>query len=455
MNKNPSARIISLGCPKNLVDSEVILGHLAASGFEVVDSEFDSDIGIVNTCGFIEGSKQESINTILELAQQKKTGKLKWLVVAGCLAQRYPDEMPKLLPEVDAFIGTGDFSRLPEIIRSKMGGAEQKHYIRHPIENVSAQGPRLISTPSYMRYVKVSEGCSHACSFCTIPLMRGGLRSRTVEDILAEIESGVAAGVKEFNLVAQDLNEYGRDLAKRESLYRLLERLGEISGDFWVRLLYMYPLQFPDKLIGLIKNHPHVVPYVDIPLQHIDDGVLRSMKRGSSARYIHRLLDKLRSEIPGIAIRTTFIVGYPGETQKAFSNLKNFVEKEKFENLGVFTYSDEDGTPAFTLKKKTPQKIKEARRDEIMALQRGISAQNNARWRGSRLRVLYEGVGSDGSGRGRFYGQAPEIDGQVILPGAKAQTGDWLEVEITQTRDYDLVGQILGGATQKVSNFLV
>ncbi|MDO8519208.1 MAG: MiaB/RimO family radical SAM methylthiotransferase, partial [Deltaproteobacteria bacterium] len=296
--RKTTVRFITLGCPKNLVDTEV-MGGLVSEEFSVVPEGEASDVGIVNTCGFIEASKKESLDAILNLAREKKEGRLKLLIVAGCLSQRYATELPKLLPEVDAFVGTGDFSRVPEVIREKLAGVKKRNFILDPTQELhTASSPRLAGTPAYSRYIKISEGCSHACSFCTIPLMRGGLKSRPQDDVLDEIRRGASEGTKEFNLIAQDLNEYGRDLADRGSLYGLLGKLAAVEGDFWVRLLYMYPLQFPDRLIRLMKDHPHVVPYVDIPLQHIDDRILKSMNRGSSSAYIYRLIEKLKKEIP-------------------------------------------------------------------------------------------------------------------------------------------------------------
>lgn len=436
-----SVKFISLGCPKNLVDSEVMAGILAKNRFKLVPQTSPSDVVVVNTCGFIEDAKRESIETIFEVARAKKNGEVRLLVVAGCLSQRYKDELPKLIPEVDAFMGTGDFSHLKEIIEQKLGGDEQRNFIRHPSEQISMDLPRVDSGPAYSRYVKVSEGCSHACSFCTIPLMRGGLRSRPTGDIVREITESAEKGVKEFNLIAQDLNEYGRDLPTRESLYGLLEKLAPVGGDFWLRLLYMYPLQFPDKLIGLIKDHPHVLPYVDIPLQHIDDAILKSMNRGSSAHYIHRLVDKLRTAMPAMTLRTTFIVGYPGETDEQFEKLLQFVREARFDRVGAFTYSDEDGTPAYKLKEKLPEKIREERKFLLMEEQRKISREKNLEKVGKNLKVLYEG-----KNLARHAGQAPEIDGVTHLPqpvDSALKPGDFVNIKITRSDDYDLWGEFV------------
>lgn len=445
-----SVRFVSLGCPKNLVDSEVMAGILQKDQFSILPPDQATDVGVVNTCGFIDASKKESIDTILELAQEKKAGRLKLLIVSGCLSQRYAGELPKLLPEVDAFIGTGDFKKLSQIIHDKMGGEKKRDFIRYPEELPTSETPRAISTPFYTRFVKVSEGCSHACSFCTIPMMRGGLKSRTSDDVVAEISKGIESGVKEFNLIAQDLNEFGRDLAERDSLYNLFEKLSALKGDFWIRPLYMYPLQFPDKLIRLMSEHPHVIPYVDIPLQHIDDRILKSMKRGSSSKYIYRLIEGLRKQIPGIILRTTFIVGYPGETEEEFERLHDFIREMKFDRLGVFTYSDEEGTAAFDIADRVPQKTKEERRDRLMRLQQEISLQKNKGYVGKSLKVLYEGENAPEGyqGTGRFYGQAPEIDGQVYFkfkPGQKPpKAGSFINARVIEALEYDLVAEAQG-----------
>ncbi len=452
-NQKMSVKFISLGCPKNLVDSEVMAGLLKQSNYTIKESDDVADVGIVNTCGFIEDSKQESINTILELAQQKKAGKLKMLVVTGCLAQRYKEELPDLMPEVDAFLGTNDYSHLSQVISQKLKGSKKRNFIETPQELPTADNPRIYSTPFYSRYIKISEGCSHTCSFCTIPLMRGGLKSRKSDDIIREMQNNLAGGTKEFNLIAQDLNEYGRDLEERDSLYNLLTLMAELKGDFWLRPLYMYPLQFPDKLIRLMKDHPHLCRYVDIPLQHIDDGLLKSMRRGSSSKYIYRLIENLRKEIPGIILRTTFIVGYPGETDEKFGKLHSFIREMEFDRLGVFTYSDEDSTHAHTLTDKIPKKIALERRDFIMTTQQKISLQKNKKLIGKTVKVLVENYPETVpveapvplAGMGRFYGQAPEIDGQVFIrdtAGDHPSPGQFVEVKVTDALEYDLIGEI-------------
>ena len=450
-----SVRFVSLGCSKNLVDSEVMMGSLQEHDFEIVSPDEASDVGVINTCGFIDAAKKESIDTIMELALEKKAGRLKLLVVAGCLSQRYAEELPKLIPEVDAFIGTGDFAKLSEVIQQKLKGSKERNFIRKPtMELPSKELPRVHTTPFYYRYLKVSEGCSHSCSFCTIPLMRGGLQSRGVADILSEMKMGVNEGVKEFNLIAQDLNEYGRDLKDRDSLYNLLKQMGNIDGNFWVRLLYMYPLQFPDKLIKLIKDHPHIIPYVDIPLQHINDAILKSMKRGSSSKYIYRLLEMLQKEIPEIVLRTTFILGYPGEGDKEFGQLLKFIREIQFDRLGVFTFSYEEGTPSSLLPNQVPQTLKEERQKILMEVQQGISAKKHKKLIGKTFDVIYESpiaveekdMFPGATGVGRYFGQAPEIDGETFIKfkkGAMPEVGSLIKVKITDAKEYDLVGESL------------
>lgn len=449
MPKKTTVRFVSLGCPKNLVDSEVMLGHLMEANFQVVPPDASSDVVVVNTCGFIEASKQESINTLLEIAQEKKKGSLKLLVAAGCLTQRYSKDLPGLLPEVDAFIGTGDFLRLGLIIRNKLGGEKKRNYVDYPKELPTAVTPRFLTTPSYSRYVKIAEGCSHSCSFCVIPAMRGGLKSRASDDVIEEIKRGVDSGTKEFNLISQDLNEYGRDrrpvagatgragAIEGTSLFSLLTKIADLPGDFWVRLLYMYPLQFPDRLIELIRDHPPICKYVDIPLQHIDDAILKSMRRGSNSRYIYRLISKLKESIPDIVLRTTFITGYPGETDEAFGRLVKFVQEMEFDRMGVFAYSDEEGTAAFDIKPKVPKKIREERRDILMKVQQAISLKKNRTYIGRTCKVLFEG------GSGRFYGQAPDIDGEILIRSGSARPGDFVDVKITDAFEYDLLGEIV------------
>lgn len=441
-----SVNFISLGCPKNLVDSEVMLGLLDKDDFAIVSPETQSRVTVINTCGFVEESKKESIDTILEAAGRKKDG-LDLLVVTGCLSQRYQEELPKLIPEVDIFVGTGEYDRLPGLIRHKLAGKSGKTYVENPRFVPDHLTPRLQTTPFYTKYVKISEGCSHRCSFCIIPFMRGDLRSRKPDSIVSEIAVGGENGVKEFNLVGQDLNEYGRDLMERSSLFKLLDALKVVEGDYWLRLMYMYPLQFPDKLVALIAQHPQIAKYVDIPLQHISDRQLKKMNRGSNSRYIYRLIDNLKTKVPGIFLRTTFIVGHPGETDDDFQELKKFVTQSEFDRVGIFKFSREEGTPSFDMAGQVSDDVKQARYDELMSLQQEISLKKNRALIGKTVRALYEGDSqqTDFLGSARHQGQAPDIDGEILIRDGRdtVKKGDFCNVKIVDAFEYDLLGEII------------
>lgn len=440
-----SVNFVSLGCPKNLVDSEVMIGLLDKDDFIIAPPDQPGRVAVINTCSFVEDSKKESIDAIMEVAERKKKGECDMIVVAGCMAQRYIESLPELLPEVDLFVGTGEYHKLPALIRHKFAGDKQVNYVEKPEYVPDHLTPRIQTTPFYTKYVKVSEGCSHRCSFCIIPHIRGDLNSRQPKDIVDEIKNGVKAGVKEFNLVAQDLNEYGRDLSDKSSLFELLDRLKDVEGDFWVRLMYLYPLQFPDKLVRLIADHPHVLPYVDIPLQHISDHMLKKMNRGSSSRYIHRLVDNLKSAMPNIVMRSTFIVGHPGETDEDFEQLKEFIKNTRFDRLGVFQYSQEEGTPAATMNGQIKKPIKQKRFNQLMKLQQKISLEKNKALVGQTLKVLLEGPSdeTDLLYKGRYYGQAPDIDGVVLIRDGSAPIGDFCNVKIVDAFEYDLLGEIV------------
>jgi ribosomal protein S12 methylthiotransferase len=440
-----SVNFISLGCPKNLVDSEVMVGLLDADDFDVKNPDEPTTVTVINSCSFIEDSKSESIDTILEVAENKKKGHCQIIVVAGCLAQRYAEKLPELLPEVDLFIGTGEYHKLAGLIRHKLAGDKGVTYVEKPEFIPDHLTPRKQSTPFYTKYVKIAEGCSHRCSFCIIPYLRGDLHSRKPDDIVQEIQQGVNAGVKEFNLVSQDLNEYGRDLTDRPSLYKLLQGMESIEGDFWLRLMYMYPLQFPDKLVKLIADHPHIAKYVDIPLQHISDPMLKKMNRGSSSKYIYRLVENLKKDVPDIAIRTTFIVGHPGETEDDFKQLKDFIQQSEFDRVGIFQFSNEEGTPSFNMKPAVPEDLAKERRDELMAMQKEISLKKNKALIGKTLKVLFEGKSDESEllMQGRYYGQAPGIDGVVLIRDGKANLGDFCDVKIVDAFEYDLLGEIV------------
>lgn len=455
--------LVSLGCPKNLVDAEMMLGFLAKDGFGFSTNPAESDVIVVNTCGFVEDSKKESIDQILKMAEYKEKGNCKILVATGCLSQRYSETLSHDLPEVDAFVGLGEFDKLSGILRDQFSNRAKKIYVneafeRNPLEkNLSSftthrqilpdpDLPRILATPKHFTYVKISEGCSHRCSFCIIPHIRGDLKSRSIDSIVREVKAQVENGVKEFNLIAQDLNEYGKDLRNGSSLTQLLQELEKIQGDFWIRPLYMYPLEFTDQLISVMRDSEHLVKYVDMPLQHINDRVMKSMKRGSPSRYVRQVLDKLKSAMPEIAIRSTFIVGYPGETEAEFQELYDFVKDYEFHHVGVFKYSQEEGTVAADLSGQLAEEIKQERFDRLMSLQQKISLKKNKKLLGKTLRVLCERTSERPAYfQGRLAIQAPEIDGISYLKITQQipSSGDFVQAKITQAEAYDLVGEII------------
>ncbi len=467
MNQNTTKKIclVSLGCPKNLVDAEMMLGFLAKDGFGFSTNPAESDVIVVNTCGFVEDSKKESIDQILKMAEYKEKGNCKVLVATGCLSQRYSETLSHDLPEVDAFVGLGEFDKLSGILRDQFAHSEKRVYVNEnfdPSTSLRAENlseftthrqilpdpdlPRILATPKHYTYVKISEGCSHRCSFCIIPHIRGDLKSRPISSIVREVKTQVENGVKEFNLIAQDLNEYGKDLRDGSNLTQLLSELSEIKRDFWIRPLYMYPLEFTDKLIAVMRDSERLVKYVDMPLQHINDRVMKSMKRGSPSRYVRQVLDKLKNAMPEIAIRTTFIVGYPGETEEEFQELYQFVKDYEFQHVGVFKYSQEEGTAAANLSDQIADEVKQDRFDRLMSMQQKISLKKNESFVGKTLRVLCE-RSSDRPGhmQGRLAIQAPEIDGLTYLKITHKipVSGEFIQAKITQAEEYDLVGEIL------------
>lgn len=462
---NPSLKkicLVSLGCAKNLVDSEMILGFLRKDGFDLTTDPAQGDVIVVNTCGFLESSKRESIGQILELARYKKEGTCKVLVAAGCLTQRHGEELQREMPEVDLFVGTGEFDRLSGFLKEKFSRGEPRVDEVAP-DRVSQASvlvtprqilpdpdlPRIQSTPRHYTYTKISEGCSHICSFCTIPSIRGRLKSRTIDSVVREVREGVGRGVKEFNLIAQDLNEFGRDLKDGTNLARLLEALNGVDGDFWIRPLYMYPLEFNDRLIGVLQEAEHIVKYVDMPLQHINERILLSMKRGSPSRYVRQLIAKLKGRIPDITLRTTFIVGYPGETEGEFEELCDFVAECEFDRVGVFQFSVEEGTSAATLPGQVAPEVKDERYHHLMSLQKGVSRKKQKAWLGRQVRALCEGPlpSSPGLFRARLASQAPEIDGVTLLAGENLPVGEFVEAKILKTEDYDLIAEYSPSAT--------
>jgi ribosomal protein S12 methylthiotransferase len=443
---------VSLGCPKNLIDSEVMMGRLREAGYELTGDAADADTVVVNTCGFIESAKQESIDAILDAARLKTDGKAKRVVVAGCLVERYRDQLKEEMPEIDAFIGTNQLDDITRVCDDKVNPRQL------PVLNIGNQSstylydestPRVISTPGYTAYIKIAEGCDRPCTFCFIPQMRGHFRSRRFASILSEAEALSAKGVKEIILVAQDSSRYGEDLGQPDALAELMRQLCRIEGLEWVRVMYTYPTHISDAFLEVIASEPKAVKYLDMPLQHASQNILRLMKRGGNRESLERLISRVRAKVPDIAVRTTFITGFPGETDEDFDELLAFVRNVGFERVGVFTYSDEEGTPAFQLPDKVDKRTAARRRDRLMKEQSRISAAKNRDRVGQRYRVLFEGE-SEESGllwQGRLEGQAPEIDGCVLINDAPESTtpmaGDFVTVEITEAHEYDLVGHIV------------
>lgn len=440
--------IISLGCARNLVDTEVMGGLLRQANYEVVAEPSEADILLINTCSFIDGAKEESIDTILEAARLKEQGRLKTLVVAGCLPQRYPEELVRELPEVDLFIGTGEVPRIAEILKEHRQ-SKQRLYIGVPRYLYDHATPRLRGTPSHSAFVKVSEGCDHKCAFCIIPKLRGAHRSRPIDSIVQEAAALAQEGVKEINLIAQDLTAYGRERRDGTTLDKLLRELVGVPGLEWTRLLYAYPNFLEEPLLRLIHENKKICKYLDIPLQHISDRVLRRMRRGKSGRTVREAVSRLRQAIPEITLRTSLIVGFPGETEKEFLELLDFVEEAQFERLGVFKYSVEEGTAAALMEDQISEEEKERRWQETMEVQAAISRRKNGALIGSVQRVMMDSYDQEmGKMCGRTQAHAPEVDGVVLVePGPSPQRtirpGEMVNVRITQARDYDLVGEIL------------
>jgi ribosomal protein S12 methylthiotransferase len=443
--------IVSLGCARNLVDSEVMAGVLQSNNYEVVSDPADADVVMVNTCGFIGAAKEESIDTIVEMGRLKELGKLKKMVVAGCLSQRYPTELAAELSEVDLFIGTGEVPRIAEILRQHEQ-TRQRQYVGVPSYIYDHATPRVRSTPSHTAFVKVSEGCDHKCAFCIIPQLRGPHRSRSIDSVVSETLELAQVGVREINLIAQDLTAYGRDRKDGTTLYKLLREMSQVDDLQWIRLLYSYPNFLDRELLDLIANSGKICKYVDIPFQHISQRLLQRMRRGKSGSAVRETVDKLRQAIPGLTLRTSIIVGFPGETDAEFAELLDFVEATEFDRLGVFKYSEEEGTSAAKLDGKVSEAEKENRWQEVMDIQAAISRKKNQALIGTIQNVMIDGIDFD-SGRcsGRTESHAPEVDGVVYIDedsfdgGVPPEAGNMLLVKITGASDYDLIGETLHG----------
>src|SRR5437867_4694109 len=443
---------ISLGCPKNLVDSEVMMGQLKQNGYQITSDASEADVLVVNTCGFIDAAKKESIEAILEAARLKSEGKAKRLIVAGCLAERYRDELKAEMPEVDAFIGTSQIDDILKVCDRRTNtrslpvialGKQSATYL------YDESTPRVLATPGHYAFIKIAEGCDRPCAFCFIPQMRGHFRSRRFGSIIAEAQQLVEEGIKELILVAQDSSRYGEDLGKQDALAHLLRELSHTEGIEWVRVMYTYPTHISDAFLDVVAEEPKAVKYLDMPLQHASQNVLKLMKRGGNRASLEKLIERVRKRVPGIAVRTTFITGFPGETEEDFNQLMTFARNIEFDRVGVFTYSDEEGTSAFKLADKVDPKIAKRRRDQLMKAQSKIAKKKHEAIIGQTVRVMFEGESCESEllWQGRMETQAPDIDGCVLIndapEGLRPSPGDLVNVLITEAQEYDLVGRIV------------
>ncbi len=452
---------VSLGCPKNLVDSEVMMGQLKKHGYELTTEREAADVIVVNTCGFIQSAKEESINTILEMAELKD-GNLKRLVVAGCLVERYRQDLLNQLPEVDAVLGTSEIGKIIAAVDPAVVSAQDAAFVASnahatvqatwmtrglPTYLYDEAAPRVLATPKHFAYVKIAEGCDHTCAFCAIPQMRGNYRSRRAGSILREAEQLAAQGVKELVLISQDSTQYGLDLGIKDGLADLLRSLARVDGIEWIRVMYTYPNSLSDATLRAVAEEPKVCNYLDMPLQHASAAVLKRMRRGGNRQLLEKLLGRARQFAPGITLRTTFIVGFPGETDEDFEELMQFARDVEFDRVGVFTYSDEEGTHGYDLDGKVPARVMRQRRAKLMREQAGISKRKNRALIGKRFRALLEGVSEESELllQARLESQAPEVDGHVLINDApenfNAQVGEFIEIEITEAHDHDLVAK--------------
>ncbi|MGA2510846.1 MAG: 30S ribosomal protein S12 methylthiotransferase RimO [Candidatus Acidiferrales bacterium] len=449
----PKVGFVSLGCPKNLVDSEVMMGTLARAGYEITPRADEADVLVVNTCSFIAPAQQESVNSILEMAEYKKFGRAQKLIVAGCMVERYRNEIREQIPEVDAVIGTGEVEKILEVCEGRMRPDADANSAGIPTYLYHDLTPRILSTARHTAYIKINEGCDHPCTFCVIPQLRGKFRSRRFESVVREAENLAAAGVREINLIGQDTTYYGEDLGIRDGLPTLLERLAQVEDLSWIRFLYCYPNRITQKLLDTIAAHPRLAKYLDVPLQHASRSVLARMKRGSNADAFLKTLEKVRKTIPGVSIRTSFIVGFPGETEKDFRELCDFVRAAEFDWMGVFSYSDEDAAKSFSLENKVDAKTIARRKNALMSLQKTISRRKQRRRVGERLQVMLEGPSKDTDliWEARHEGMAPDIDGKIFITEFGGVTdavqlpapGTLATLEVTEAKDYDLIGRVV------------
>ena len=446
---------VSLGCPKNLVDSEVMMGILAREGYELTPRADDAEILVVNTCSFIEPAQKESVDAILEMAEHKKFGAAKKLIVAGCLVERYRDQILQQIPEVDAVVGTGEVERIVEAVEGdlKILPAQPPAFLYHDLT------PRIVTTPKHQAYIKIAEGCDHPCTFCIIPQLRGAFRSRRFESVVREAENLAASGAREITLIGQDTTSYGEDLGLRDGLAKLLERLAQVEDLLWVRFLYAYPNRVTQEMLETLAAHPRLAKYIDMPLQHASRNVLARMKRGSHGGAFLKLLERMRATIPGVALRTSFIVGFPGETEADFQELYDFVAAAKLDWMGVFEYSDVDNAGSFPLDGKVDTETINDRRNRLMALQKTISRENLRKRKDRAETALVEGPSKDNPlvWEARLESMAPDIDGKLYLTdielpsGEVAESGDVVKVEITKTDAYDLIGRVVEIQSRKTA----
>lgn len=435
---------VTLGCEKNLVDSEVMMGIVQGKEYTIVENAEDADVVVVNTCGFIDDAKAESVETILQMANLKETAQVKSVLVAGCMAQRYKDELMQEIPEIDGIVGTQDFIQITDLIEESLTGSRPQFFSAgNPIYLYDENTPRVHTSGNISAYIKIAEGCNHACTFCIIPTMRGTLRSRPIESIVSEAEQLVAQGVKEIILIAQDTTDYGIDIYKQRRLADLLAALNQVDGLHWIRLHYAYPGFFTDEVIEAIASCEKVAKYIDMPLQHSEDHILKSMQRPGHQAGVRKLVKKIRERVPNVALRTSIIVGFPGETEEDFENLCNFVRELEFDHIGVFTYSPEEGTPSAEFASQVPDEVKERRSNILMEVAREVAAARQARHVGQVLDVLVEKFDEeDPSIRvGRTQFDARDIDGLVFVANTDAQIGDMIKVRVTHAFDFDLSGE--------------
>lgn len=447
---NKKVHFISLGCPKNLVDTEIMVGTLQKQGYEVTANEAEADTVIVNTCGFIEDSKKESIQTILKMSELKKEGQLKKLVVAGCLTQRYKDDLVEGLPEADLFVGSGEFQNIDKILKKSYEGDNKKTFFNLPTYLQEEATPRTNTQPKHRAYLKISEGCLKRCAFCAIPLIRGNLQSRTLQNVVNEAKLLAAGGVKELIIISHDFTDYGWDLRRKNSEAKedpveLLKALAEVEGIQWIRLLYLYPDGITPEMIQLMKSNKKFVRYFDMPLQHINNEMLKKMNRKMTKEEILTVLNMIRTELPDAVIRTQFIVGFPGETEEQFEEILKFITDQKFDRVGCFQYSPEENTPGGKMLEQIDEETKQRRYEAVMEVQQNISRQMQRRQVGQVIDVIVEGYSEETELllQGRSSQQAPDIDGIVLINDGQANIGDIVKVRITDSMEYDLIGEIV------------